>query len=434
MKKIIAAILIMSIIIAGAVMVFMGDDDIMPCFELVWPGQQAQVEPQTSSSAVCFGESLGGVEKMPVSLGIPAASYFAGNSADQTHARSVWDMAYYNGHVYLGLGDYGCNAASSLKPNGEKKLPLFAVDVSNDTISVEAELSEEQLSSFAELEGELLLPGLDSSWSNGYSFVSYYKVDGNGNVAENHNIENRAHCFGVVSYAGALWAATGTCKNSYGYPVAMSVDGGRNWQDVEFLGTPKEYGYAYRMYDLFVMQGELFAMGTARNQQGQEAGVMVYKLQNGAFVYQKRITFCSGLKSYSGAGTLFDQKLVYRDKLLLVANGHLFVIDENLSIKEVGHLAANAQVTDILEQNGRMYVLACQAHVQTLSSGISSESPWTTYVYSTDDLESWAEELHFGANGLARSFEKVEDSYYFGLGQRYENLLCSASGEILKVR
>jgi hypothetical protein len=78
-------------------------------------------------------------------------------------------------------------------------------------------------------------------------------------------------------------------------------------------------------------------------------------------------------------------------------------------------------------------VLIIDNQLYAISNARVAKDKFIVYVYKTDDptvAENWQEVLHFRSTNKVRSFEYLDGTFYFGLGQDYGDLIGKA-GEIL---
>ena len=99
----------------------------------------------------------------PVKIGNPGMSQFPNNSLDDCIARSVWDMHYYDGGIYIGYGDLRANRGP---------IDVWSLDAGG-SFTKEYTVDEEQVSIFRTYDGKLFIPGTDAMepWDYGNLYV-----------------------------------------------------------------------------------------------------------------------------------------------------------------------------------------------------------------------------------------------------------------------
>ena len=146
-----------------------------------------------------------------VMIGNPGLVQFPNDSGEDFYARSVWDMHCYNGDIYVGIGDCWHN-------RGPIDVWSFGAD---GEFQNEYTVDEEQVSSFRDYEGSLLIPGVDATES--WDYGNLYIKDNTG-WRKLRTIPNGLHVYDVAVLEGNIYIVMKA--NGY-YDVLESSDMGQ---------------------------------------------------------------------------------------------------------------------------------------------------------------------------------------------------------------
>ena len=274
-----------------------------------------------------------------VEIGIPLADRYDKGA----RARCVWDMAVYDGKLYVGTGDYSSNTGP---------VDIWSYDLSARAWSNSGSVEDEEISRFCFISGALVAPGIDpqESWELG----NYYRLT-DSEWEKVRNIPNGVHTFDMVEYDGLIFAGLGVeAGNS---PIVCSDDGGKSFFEVDmqkkgvsFDGTGFEI---IRVYDFFVFEGELYATLFC---EAEERVYDLYRYEDGIFVYENswdgKIKQRKYISNIIGAKSEFDGKLFF-------ATGNLYVTDDMEKLTAITFPKLE-MVCDLCVVDGSLFALCAQ--------------------------------------------------------------------------
>ena len=362
------------------------------------------------------------------SLGVPCA--------DKTwYARNVWDMIYFNEHLFVGCGDTASNA-------GPINVWTFTAETGWKS---EFTVDEEQIDRFTVLNGILTIPGEDSRDS--WEFGNYYQRI-NGHWTKIRNIPGGVHVYDIQEW-NDLWIATlGVALP--GLAIAVSRDAGESWQTMSVPWGASEYplnincrtwnnewivGRAMRAYDLFSIGDTLYANTDPINTFGCENGRNVFHTLgfiarfDGTGFVQADVDLFNGLPGNRVVRPVnYDEQTVYiaaetvnSSKWIPLA---LMSVDDTLHVRQID-LPNCTRPQDIDVFDGVLSVL-CNQH---------TGSDWRVSIQATCDLTTWEERLNLETPTFARSFALAPDALFLGLGGDTDapQTAQEAVGQILSV-
>lgn len=186
-------------------------------------------------------------------LGNPAAQRYP--ACWQSLPRTPWDLALFNGRLYVGLG----NASNEGATANAGPVPLLAYHFSKGRWLREAKLPEEEISRFITHGDELWIPGADArgSWRWGNL---YHRSGGEPLWWQERRLPRFIHLYDLVWHRGHMVVAgnvpdavtSGPEDQRHGSALAISVNGGRGWHVQRLAG--------WRATALLALDGELYAV------------------------------------------------------------------------------------------------------------------------------------------------------------------------------
>ncbi len=377
-----------------------------------------------------------------VRLGNPAGTY---NGA-QTYARNVWDMQSYGGLLYIGSGNSDSAHTSGppfIDVNAGPR-PVIVFDPGTGLFTTEGTsgaggtLNTEQIDTFRVIdfggsEGtQLVVPEHDPRADSNLGFYALKSGTWRRHAASG-SLGTPQHTYDCVPIGTKLIAGGG----NIGYSQALSAWNNSGGEATTFMTGDGSGGS--RGWSAFVLGGKGYIAGSIMADDSEQH---LCEVNSGATaVTQLGHTFSTIFPSTSSGEVVSDQTpdeavirrpVNFGTSLVFVgaskATDHqwspfgLYSVDE---VSGSGGLdsATFARLTlpnsavpyDLLVDGATLYVLG--AH--------TSGSDTVVGVYSTTDLSSWAEQFTFTPNDVdtgtqgqtfARSFEKLSDIWYFGLG------------------
>jgi hypothetical protein len=378
-------------------------------------------------------------------LGNPALPRYP--ACHQAYARNPWDLAAFDGRLYIGLGD-----ASNRGPSANAgPVPLISYDPVSERFRQELILPEEQIDRFFLQDGSLWLPGDDppQSWRWG----NLYRRAAQDPWKQYRTLPRTIHAYALAWHQGRLFAAIsiteavpdGVGTERHGSAVAVSADEGLGWSLIPLGG--------WRIFDFLKVDGQLFAAdifpgpGIQRwlnAEQREDWHAPLYELQTGTAdakpTARRRLDL--------DAKALFPNTPQAGERAAVVARalpwGHraaylgVFArwqdrwpaqgayLAESL---RAGHvrvsripLPAGAIAFDLRLEDDALQVLfavpdtAAHAPARAAGSVEATAHRWRSSLWSSRDGQRWDPVLSFSAAAPARSVERLGEHLYLALG------------------
>lgn len=181
-----------------------------------------------------LGMSLqtGAGEAQAVLLGTP--QYARYDQPAWWYARNIWDMRWFDGRLYLGMG----NSSNQGLAVNAGPVPIMVFDPKTGRFEIQGQVDDEQIDRLVVLDGQLVIPGHDAreSWQWGNVYV---RDAGSGHWVKRRTLPQAVHVYDVTSLAGVWYAAVGTAR---GGGVLRSADQGQSWQPVAAVSR-RVYGF-----------------------------------------------------------------------------------------------------------------------------------------------------------------------------------------------
>lgn len=357
-------------------------------------------------------------------LGIPLIGrYPDGRITQSTYARNVWDMKYHDGKVFFGSGN---SANTGPSPNAGPA-EVWEIDPATGTAQLSYKIGGEQADLFRVFsDGCLYVPDHDPPGTSSYN--CYYKRDTSGNWSNGGWLTGEVHVYDMAEFDGKMFA----CGS--GNYLWCSEDGGANWYQ------QKRYPLAGRKY-AFLPYGDQLMTSTS-----------YYDWNSGdVFRYWDKAQKIWAVPDPISAARAFpDQKNLPGNDLKLVrpaqfGNKCLYIgayefndhqndpfgayvsTFDGTKFSATAIPAATGQVPwDILVKDGVVYLL-----VQDKTLLANTDRRYVNRVFASTDAASWTELFSFRATTFAMSFEKVGDTFYFGMGTK--DRVCDECGTIYRV-
>ncbi|PSB02275.1 hypothetical protein [Merismopedia glauca] len=339
-------------------------------------------------------------------MGNPGSSKYP--SGSRVYARNIWDMQLFNNRLYLGQG----NSANSGPAPNAGPAEVWYFDLTSQQFVKQFTTSDEQVSKYRVVGGELMIPGHDprDSWNLG----NLYKLEASG-WKKYRNVPNAIHMYDVYKFSNQLFVGLGT---RYSQTIYKSTNAGSSWKGIVPNPNPG------RIYTLFELGNKLYASGYAMD-------IVQY---NGGFIGVTNNFLLGGTQFKRTTTppvvvrpTNFQNQLVY-----IVAknvNDHqwtplnLNVAASPTAVRTVT-LPGRAKPWDVVCSDSKCYALGAI---------YNGSGDYTITVSETSNLTEWKEVFRFKSDTFARSFE-MDDSgnFYFGLGCEISPIPTS-TGNILRV-
>lgn len=343
-----------------------------------------------------------------INLGAPAADYY-----DALRARCAWDMIIHDGRLYVGSGDYDWNTG------GAVVLSCPVNDAGNWT--KEATLPDEQVGRFIDYNGVLTIPGFDPVGDAPVG-TYYEKIGGRWQTVD--TLPYALHNFDLLWFEGQLFASVGSPGDQS--PVVVTDDG------VNYRGIPMykdgepldlEKNGVARSMNLYLLDGTIYADFWYQNTSLQRSIFEMYRYDP----RQEILEFVADMKTnthgglYSPAGLPLWEKEALGDKMFLTT-GYLYYTMDFEQYTEVA-IPGDAVVYDMMEYDGRLYILAATSGTQYRT---------TIYSVSAADPTALRTEATFSYRLAPTSFAVDADNFFIGMGNWY-NTGSAGNGTILQM-
>ncbi|MFC1714682.1 dockerin type I domain-containing protein [Candidatus Poribacteria bacterium] len=339
-----------------------------------------------------------------VKIGNPGLEQFPRNDTDDCYARAVWDMQYYNGSIYVGVGDYERNRGP---------IDVWSFDAYS-YFKKEYTVDEEKVSIFRNYDGKLFIPGMDTTETR---YGNLYIKEGD-TWEKLGTIFGAFHVWDVAVFEGNIYVIMNTPGRSV---VMESTDIGHSWQSL-ITATWANTEFFYGMVSL---GDSLAILGTTSIWRD-----CVYRYMNGN-VEKSVISNSSELQN-----TWNPYRLIgFRDGLLYIGgyaaayaqqeSSLLFWSDPSSGVVTAIEKFEGKNIRDIIAQDSICYVLTAS----------EMDDAFQGAIYSSSDLENWVEVAVFPTPALPYSFELLDGTFYVGLGNRSprEGFADTESGSIYRI-
>ena len=358
-------------------------------------------------------------------LGIPLIDrYPDGKITQSTYARNVWDMKYHDGKVFIGSGN---SANTGPSPNAGPA-EVWEIDPATGAAQLSYKIGGEQADLFRVFsDGCLYVPDHDPPGTSSYN--CYYKRDTSGNWSNGGWLTDEkdaeVHVYDMAEFDGKMFAC--------GYYLWCSDDGGANW-------CQKKYPLGGRKY-AFLPYGDQLMTSTGYGDWNSSDAFRYWNKAQQIWAVPDPISAAMAFPDQSNLPGN-DLKLVrpaqFGNKCLYIGayelNDHqndpfgAYVSTfDGTTFSATAIPAATGQVPwDILVKDGTAYLL-----VQDKTLLANTDRRYVNRVFASTDAASWTELFSFRATTFAMSFEKVGDTFYFGMGTK--DRVCDECGTIYRV-
>lgn len=347
-----------------------------------------------------------------VELGAPAAAYYADNYI----ARVTWDMAVYDGRLYVGCGDFGANSGAS---------PVLSCPLDDPgNWSAETTVSDEQIGRFVNINDMFFIPGFDPL---GRPQKGYFYELADGEWQTQARLPHGLHNFDIAWFQGRLYASIGTDRNDY--PVAYTEDGVNYatlpfYKDGELVATDKSD--VIRSCNLYVLGDTLCADFWYESEESYRTIFEMYRynVEKDCFEYVADLKSSTHGGLYGASGLPLWSKAAVGDTMFLTT-GYLYATTDFEQYTEVA-MPDNAIVYDMIaHEDGRLYLL----------TSLAQDDGYRIAVYSTTEADptDLRTEASFFYKQLPTAFAMDEDNFFIGTGNWY-GTGAENNGMILQVK
>ena len=335
-------------------------------------------------------------------LGVPTAEKYPTGE----RARLAWDMAFYEGKVYLGSGDYGNN-------RGPAQISCY--DPKAGAWEASATVPDEEVNRFCVLSGALCAPGVDpreTDWSVG----TYYVLE-NGEWTVKNTVSGGIHNYDMVEFHGKLFAGLGV--DAGGYPVSVSTDGGESFTSVPFQkdgAAVSTAGYEYiRTYDFFVQGNTLYATLTL------DDSYEIYRYDESLGVFLYKMNFKENVKISKYKINPLGEKVSF-DGSIYFTTGYLYQTTDFETLTPIT-LPGSVRVFDLFVAEDTLYVLGADQ---------LDDGKYKTTVYALEKgASAFKTVFDFLYDVPAISMVVEGEDFYIGMGTK--SLVSDKNGMLLHV-
>ena len=363
-----------------------------------------------------------------------------------SRALNVWDLQAFDGKIYLGGG----STVDNVGP-----VNVWAYDPETKEFIKEFTVKEEAIEHYRVYNDQLYIPAADPTQDDLHKF---YRREDNQWQQYDSPVVKLAHVRDLIETNTKDILMVGNNRqmkdsSSKGTIIAIPTQDGLKFQPSGVNNIPPQnviladYNW---FFSVFRYQDRIFSTNSLLRDAENYSGAIAeydpilhqfslnFDFRNDEFIPENIING----KKKQGLEVIyrpwnpveFQDYLVYpvRSYSISKSNYHAAYMNSiGCFIKSamgVSPLALNlpnkALGEDVLVVNDQLYVLANRK---------DQEDNFAVYVYKTDRLEQkieWQEVLQFSGANKARSFEYLDGTFYFGLGQDYGEAIAN-SGDIL---
>lgn len=375
-----------------------------------------------------------------VSLGNPLAQ-----EGKQERALNVWDLQVFDEKVYLAGGDTTTNAG----PVG-----VWAYDPKQQTFIKEYTVPEEAIEHYRLFDNQLYIPAADPRKGDSNKF--YRKSPGGEWQKFASNEVELAHVRDIIASeeGDILMAGNHRRLKTPEYPsTAITTDDGVSFQGAGVTNLDAAPFLAMDFnwfFSLFEYQQQIYATSGLLNSKYDNYGsISLYNPEAKSFAVATDLYSSEFIpQRIIRRSKQADAPIVYRlwhpiefqDYLFYPARSYSYATDNYRQAymnslgffykQDIGKrpkkvkLPRRAVGEDLLIINNELYVLANRA---------LKDGKYKISVFKTNRAGKrirWRKVLQFSSSNKARSFEYLDNKFYFGLGQDYGEAIAS-SGDIL---
>ena len=334
-------------------------------------------------------------------------------------ARTVWDMQFYNGRVYIGDGDWNGN-------RGPIDIWSFKPEKGNSELKFKKEFTvdDESVDRFRVYDGKLLVPGIDSAdkppkgqhqWDLGNLYIKE-----NGKWSKFRTVPHGIHVLDTAIHKGNIYVATGT---ESGGKIYESTDSAKTWRS---LGDSFGEKGIRRFYQIIPMDDFLIAFTGCK--------FNVYICQNGKMEIFDLPCMPSCKVHYWTIGRLtrFKNGVVYTVLSTYLwdekcTSNNLYWLDNFKQGAKLVECFKDSVVTDIIVRDDYCYVMT------TKDKKSKEKKTFEASIFKSSNMKNWvrlAEIKELPA--FPNSFEFADDYFYIGIASS-EKEGNKASGNIYKL-
>jgi hypothetical protein len=351
-----------------------------------------------------------------------------------SYARNVWDLQIFDDRLYIGSGN---SSNSSPAPNAGP-VPIWSLDLRSGEFVAEYMTNDEEVERFVVLNEQLFVPGHDPA--NDERAGGFYRLEENG-WKEYRSLE-ASHVFDLEVFEGRLFSAIN------GHTGVSTADWeGIVWSPVTMLEPDQFPIPSHVAFELLILNDQLLvnrspSLLLQQDKNGTPQPIVVggglYRYNGDTFalelpsdeLFPVEQQVDTPLNRRVARPVRFGDSVVYIGAAI-VEGGYAW---ESFGLYALSDSGASLTVLDLsVGQNGLVWDLLVEQNVLYVLTGTcETDSSCQVAVHATCDLNSWRTIVRFIAPTFARSFERYNGDFYFGLGTQIEPI-SNAAGDILRI-
>ena len=366
----------------------------------------------------------------------------------EERALNVWDLQAFDGKIYLAGGSTVTNSGP---------INVWAYDPQKQDFVKEHQVPEEAIEHYCLLDNQLYIPAADPTKGDRHKF---YRREGNKWQKYASGAIKLAHVRDLVKTdAGELLMVGNsrqtTLASSRGTAIATPTETGFEIQaaGVDNVATQGTIIADFNwFFSVFRYRNQIFATNSllrdAENFPGAIAKynpqskqfVLDFNLRNAEFIPESIINS----EDKQGVWVIYRpwNPVEYQDYLVypvrsysITPNNYQQAYMNSIGFFYKSDMGSSAKTLKLPQGKGED-VLVVDNELYVLASRQRSDSQFINYVYKTDrlsDKTKWQRVVKFKSWNKARSFEYLDGTFYFGLGQDYGDAINN-SGDILSYK
>lgn len=379
----------------------------------------------TSNEGTIVSTVSSDVSSSIIRLGNPLEKKYS--SGEAVYSRNIWDMQLFDGKIFLGAG----NSSNQGPSQNSGPVPIIAFNLTKNQFDWEEVIADEQIDLYKVMDGNLYVPGHDATQN--WEWGNFYQRTLEGKWTMYRNVPNALHLYDLMFKDGKLFAGIGLYE---GAAVGITEDMGKHWKIIP-LGKS-------RVYSLLPVGDKLLALKKFKRTNKTYFSVAQY-LSDGTFSarfdisMRKMFPETAFTNTYArtvrilpvGDKTLYIGGYKYNDHQALPFGLYLASFEENHFKTQRVKLKKGLKPRDIIIRGKHLYLLAEEEK--------NNGAIMRIFETSKQNLLEWKEIFHFNYPTFARSFERTENAFYFGMGcdvdpQKWRpDHLPKETGDILEI-
>ena len=380
-----------------------------------------------------------GVETILVNRGAPLA---ADNHTGR--ALNVWDLQVFDGKVYVAGG-------STVDNSGP--INVWAYNPVTHTFDKDYQVNQEAIEHFRVFDHQLYIPAFDSTEGDADKFYRR-NIDGSWQLFQTSSIE-LAHVRDLIKLKSGEILLVGNNRHTKQLSkpaTAVTDDDGQTFQGAGIENPPdEEFNW---FFSVFAYQGKVYAPTSLLKDSSNKSGsIAVFNdetnlfeleptLSNSEFIPQSYFKKWGGKYGFHVIYRLW-QPIEYKNSLVYPVRSYSYYSKNYKQdyMNSIGFFikpAPGVAPTEVTFPDGRSVGedgLVIGNDLYVVANQKIAADRFVVYVYKSDnpvDQDSWQEVLKFRSHNRIRAFEYLDGSFYFGLGQNYDEPMGQA-GEIVSL-